>query len=383
MSSQTSQPKLDADVVFEGGYDHGTLLRIEEREGFGNHQVAILDFPVPDSTYLNIAPEMTPVTLEWGVVPSGLRTFYGYVNHHETVNLDGVSVLRFFLIGTSQPLNDPEPVSWKGVTASYVARLIAEKHGLRSILHNSKTVLPYVTPGQDSDLGLLGRLAKDASFRTWVDGATLFFVDPTVMLTTPRQTVAAEYAFDRLSTDTIFGIQTITGSLAPVAGAPTRQRVYGVDDDAGLLIQASSAKSSADAGLLAPGNTIVYPKSVASLAEAHRITNNAAVSGNWVSIKVTTLGDGLPRVGSLVSLAGSALNQVYQGVWIAASLIHVMSPAPKTTAWTYSTQIELTRNQPSAPYFASFSSLKDTFSEVPAVLRSGRWEASVMEAVYV
>jgi hypothetical protein len=376
-------PNLAADVVFEGGYDHGVLIRCEVREGFGKHQIAILDFPVPASEYTNLAPEMTPVTFEWGWAPTGLRTFWGYVNHHETVNLDGESVLRFFLIGTSQPLNAPWPNSWKGVTASYVARLVAERHGLRAIIHNSKTVLPYVTPGPDSDLALITRLADEAGFKCWVDGATLYFVDPTVMLTSPSRSIAAEYDFDRLSTDTIFGIQTVSGSMAPVASAPTVQRVFGLDENAGRLIQASSARSSSDAGLAAPINTTVYGKAVSSLAEAHRVSDLAATSGSWETLQVVTKGDGQARVGSLVSLAGQALNQAYSGVWMAGDIIHVMAPADRTSQWTYSTQIELTRNQKGKPFFSSFSSLKDTFSEVPAVLRSGRWESSILESVYV
>lgn len=370
---------------YEGGYDHGNLVRAEIREGFGKHQIAMLDYPVPTGSFANLAPELTPLGFQWGLSPTAVRTFYGYVNHHEMVDsdVDGEMYLRFFCIGTSQSLNLPEPSSWKNVTASYIARLVAEKHGLRAVVHNSKTLLPYWTPGQASDFVMLNRLAEETGYRFWVDGATLYFVDPLVLLTSPDRSQPASYTFDRQPGDTLMGVRSIHGSLAPVESAPTARQVFGINDDAGRLIQASSRKASADLGLAAPVSTTIHPKAVSTLAEATRITEDASTSGSWTSLQAITVGDGRARIGSLVDLDGTALNAKYAGTWMASDIIHVLSPAPSVGTLTYTAQVELTRNQLDQPFFSSYTSLKDALSEVPAVLRNGRWEASILESVYV
>lgn len=378
-------PSLVVRDDYEGGYAHGNLVRAEVREGFGKHQIVMLDYPVPNGSFSNLAPELTPMAFQWGLAPTSIRTFYGYVNHHEVVDtdVDGEMYMRFFCIGTSQSLNDPDPSSWKNVTASYIARLVAERHGLRAIVHNSKTLLPYWTPGQGSDFAMLNRLASETGYLFWVDGSTLFFVDPLVLLTSPDRSVAASYTFNRDTNDTLFGVRSIHGSLAPVASAPTAREVFGINDDAGRLIQASSRKDSTDLGIAAPGNTTIYPKSVSTLAEAARLTEQASTQGSWSSLQALTVGDGRARVGSLVDLDGTALNAKYVGTWMASEITHVLSPAPSVGTLSYTAQVELTRNQLDQPFFSSYSTLKDALSEVPAVLRNGRWESSILESVYV
>lgn len=367
---------------YEGGYDHGNLNRAEIREGFGKHQIGIFDYPVPDSDFIHLAPELTPMAFRWGVNPDGIRTFYGYVNHHEMIDGSDGPLMRFYCIGSSQSLNQPWPTSWRNVTGSYIARLVAERHGLRALVHNSKSILPYWTPGQGNDFEMMNRLAEETGFRFWVDGATLFFVDPQVLLTSPDRSLAASYEFNRNNNDTLIGIRSINGSMAPVASAPAVQRVFGLDAN-GRMIKASSSQQLSDKGLPRPVNTQVYPKAVSSLAEAHRINESASVAGNWASVQATTYGDGRARVGGLVEVAGLALNKAYQGVWVASDITHVLDSTTNSNTWQYTAQIELIRNQKDQAYFSTHNSMKDTLAEVPAVLRSGRWESSILESVYV
>lgn len=368
---------------YEGGYDHGSLLRAEIREGFGKHQIVMLDYPVPDSDFVNLAPEMTPLAFRWGYDPAGLRTFYGYVNHHEVIDSQNYgSVLRVFCIGTSQPLNDPTPRAWRNVTASYVARLVAEKHGLRALVHKSKVILPYATSGQDSDMGLLNRLADSSGYRFWVDGATLHFVDPQVLLSTPDRSVAATYTFDKQASDTLYKVHNIQGSMAPVSTAAAVQKIFGLDST-GLLIRSNSTQMLHERGLAVPTNTEVYRGSVNSLEQAQQINEAAAVSGGWANLQVTTRGDGRARVGGLVNLEGSKLRQALTGTWVASDITHILDITQMSRAWVYNTEIELIRNQSDHASFSTEHSVKDALSEVPAVLRNGKWESSNMESVYV
>jgi hypothetical protein len=368
--------------AYQNGFSNGPLARAEVREGFGKHQIAILDYLIPQSFSL-LSPHETPLRFTWGITPKGLRTFYGYVNHHEVRDdiAVGEAFIRFYCIGTSKPLNDPDPFSWRGVTASYIARVVAEKHGLRAVVHNSKTILPYATGAQGSDFDMLRILADDAGFKFWVDGSTLFFLDPNLLVTAPDRPVA-QYVQDRLVTDTLIGVRSVDGSLAPLSDAPRVQKVYGLNDT-GRVIRATSTQQIAERGLAVPGGTRVYPKSVSSLAEAHRVNDIAATVGTWSSLQAQTMGDGVARVGGQVSLAGNALDPRYSGNWIASGITHVLIPDERSRKWTYTAQLDLVRNQSSKSYFSSSTTLKGAMTDVPAVLRSARWEAEVLEQVYV
>lgn len=371
-------------TAFEGGYDVGEVKRIEIREGFGKHQIALLDFNIPAGNYTNLPPERTPMALRWGTSPVEQRTFYGYVNHHEYVDTNQASgmLLRFYCIGTSLPMNGPNPTSWKDVTASYIARSVAERHGLRAVVTNSKEIMPYWAPGQDSDFTMMNRLAEESGYRFWVDGATLFFTDPEVLLTSPKRGLTSTYRQDRSLDDRLLQVHAITGSLAPVASAPSIQQVFGIDFN-GNLIRSSSTQALTDRGLPSPGGSTVLDRNVSSLGKAMRLNEQAAVGGTWSSIQAVTLGDAKALVGSLINLDGNALNQSYHGVWMAQELIHVIFPNT-AGAMVYHTQIELIRNQKSQTLFSTTSTIKDALSEVSAVLRGGKtWESSILESVYV
>lgn len=370
--------------AYQDGYSNGPLVRAEIREGFGQHQVAIIDYQVP-RTLSSAPPENTPMGFQWGLSPGGVRSFYGYTNHFEVVDstFEEQLYLRQFCVGTSEPLNAPTPAAWKNVTASYIARQVAAKHGMRAVLHNSKTILPYWTAGQKSDWVMLGSLADDAGFRFWVDGGSLYFVDPTVLLTSPARALASTYNFDRTVYDTLFAVRSIDGSRAPGNNAPVSQTVYGIDDQAQKLIKSSSLQISNSKGLTPPGNSRVYPKSVNNLAEAIRVNDIAATSGTWTSIQAQTVGDGRARVGSLVNLNGRNLTNEYKGTWMVSEIIHVLSPRAETKEWVYRAQLQLVRNQKNTNYFETFTTLKDALSDVPVVIRNGRWQASIMEAAYV
>lgn len=370
--------------VYNGGYTHGPILRAQVNEGFSKHQIAILDYQVPRNL-LQAPPEATPMQFQWGRGPFGLHQFYGYTTHHEVVDsvTEDQVFLRQMCVGMSKTLNTPSPTSWKNVTGSYIARQVAAKHGLRALVHNSKTILPYWTPGQDSDFAMLNRLADHEGYSFWVDGATLYFVDPTVLLTSPARALASTYTFDRTPYDTLYGVRAIDGSLAPGNGAPVSQTVYGINDDSQKLIKASSLQQTNQRGLTAPGNSRVYPKSVSTLAEAHRVNDIAATSGNWTSIQAQTVSDGKAYVGSLVNLDGNALTNEYKGTWMVSDIIHVLAPRPQTRQFAYSAQLQLVRNQKNTNYFETFTTVKDALSEVSAVLRKGQWQASILGAVYV
>lgn len=371
-------------VAFDGGYEQGTPTRFELREGFGTHEIAILDFPMPNNLVLGVVPEMTPMAIRWGMSPLDVRTFYGYVNHHEAlVNNDPSQgqYLRIFCVGSSRPLNTPNPVSWSGVTGSFVAKQVAERHNLRALVHSPKTLIPFWSPGQDSDFVMMNRLADYCGYRFWVSGSTLYFLDPLILLQNPTRHIP-EYWMNNTREDTLLSLKVIAGSLAPRSNPSVVQKVFGLDGGSGAIIQATSAREFNDAGLPRPVGVSIHPQSVDNLADAHRITEASSAKGEWITISATLIGDGKVRTGDLVELQGSMVATEYAGVWLCGSAVHVMEPKKDNTP-QFRTHLELSRNQQNQTYFAASGSLRDTSADVPAVLRDGVWESSLLETLNV
>lgn len=369
---------------YMGGYDLGVTQRVEVREGFSKHELAIIDYPSPRNLSTSVVPEMTPMTLQWGESPQAVRTFYGYVNHHEIVETGDTSMLRVFCLGTSLPMNDPNPSSWSQVSASFIAKTVAARHGLRSILHQSKTVLPYWAQGTESDFAMMNRLADTSGYRFWVDGSTLYFLNPDVLIRTPQTSFVPVFTMNRdgRSVDSLQSIYVIAGSLAPTASAATIQEVYGIDANTGALIKSSSAATLADRGMTAPSQRTIAGKSVDSLAEARVITDASASLGSWVTTQVSLNSASMVHPGDLVNLQGAALHTDYQGYWLVSHGIHVISQ-DVNGAMTLLSDMELTRNQADHALFTLSSTLKSARAEVPAVLRNGKqWESEVLESVY-
>jgi phage protein D len=345
----------------------------------------MIDFPSPRNLRTSVVPEATPITMNWGMAPLDVRTFYGYVNHHEIVEEGGASFLRVFCLGTSMPLNNPNPSSWNNVSASYVARRVAERHHLRAVLHQSTAILPYWAQGTESDFTMMKRLADQAGFRFWVDGSTLYFLNPDILVRLPQMNSVPTYAMDRnaIHVDNLKSIHLIDGSLAPrpTGESAKVQQVYGIDAN-NNLIRATSAPTIADRGLTTPTATEISNKAVSSLAEARQITDASASRGAWVTTKATMEGAATLRPGDLANLRGEALHSDYHGLWLVKDGVHVIEPN-KDGRLIMSSDMELTRNQRDYTYFTLNTTIKGAQKTVPAVLRDGkRWESEILEAVY-
>lgn len=371
-------------VEFDGGYALGTPSRAELREGFGKHQVAILDFAVPRGTTRRIPPEMTPLAYRWGYGPSSLRSFVGYVNHHEILDSADTSVLRLFTAGTSLPMNNPNPRSWTRVTASYVAREIGARHGLRVVLHKSPEILPYWTQGNETDFVMLQRLAKRAGFRVWVDGSTLYFLDPRKLVRTPRLQDLQVFTLDgNASHDTLYRLHTISGSLAPRAGTLTRNEVYGIDSKSGSLIKATSNKVLSDQGHVQPSNKTINLLAADGPFEARRLAEASVSNGTWVVQEAEVAPNSKTRLGDVVRLGGSQIATGSEGLWLVSGTVQVIENANRRRGSSLSTTLELTRDQQDALTYRASSALSAPRNIQPILRSTGRWEAHVLEDVYV
>lgn len=375
-------PRLVAWADFQGGYSTDSINRLEIREGFSKHGLAIVDFPVPRSALSGTVAEGTPMFVKWGNGPLDVRTFYGYVNHSETVTDANQSFLRYFCVGTSLPLNEPNPSSWSDVSASFIAKEVATRHGLRAVVSRAPNVLPYWTQGNKSDFAMMKALAEHTGFRFWVDGSTLYFVDPLVLVRNFQY--APSLVMHGQKTDNLKSIHVVSGSLAPRGGSRAAiKHVYGLDANAKALIEASSAKPLADRGLAAPQHREISTVTVDSLEEARRVVESAAMTTDWVTTEAQVEGNSRLRVGGLAVLSGGALHREYHGRWLVSGMTHVLEPG-NSGEWQFTSELELSRNQQDEAFFSLSSGNESASREVPAALRrNSYWESQILESVYV
>lgn len=368
------------DVNFPGGYALGRVRRFEVREGVGVHQIAIIDVILP-KTMTSVPPEGTPVSVRWGRLPE-VRTFHGYVNHHEVSNEGRLPNLRVYLIGTSLPLNSTNPTTWGPVSGSYVAKTVAERHGLRAVVSKCNEILPHWTQGIESDFAMMGRLAERVGVEFWVDAATLYFLDPS-QLTARVNFLGGVTHLGRsgagVGENNLLTFETISGSLAPGIGVPEVTDVYGMDNT-GQVIRATSAKSLKDLGLAVPSNKSIVGDTISSPFEAQKVVDASTNRGRWVSASVTIRPDPKLRTGSVVNLDGPLVRDTHRGLWSVKSVVNVIRPAAQR-AWT--SELLVTRNQESSQKFTSRTFAGITPAPAARLWDGAQWQSASLETIYV
>jgi len=185
-------------AAFNGVRPNGTITRFELRQHYEQHSLAIVDMTVPNvllrTTGGALYPEMTSVQLRWGRSASEQSMFYGYVNHPEVLtDSSGNPTVRYLCLGTSLRMNGTQPRSWTKISPSFLAVEIARKYRLRALLHRSRRTLTSFTITTETDFQALKRLAAETGYRLWIDGGTVYFIDPNVLLTGAATSFVPQY----------------------------------------------------------------------------------------------------------------------------------------------------------------------------------------------
>lgn len=359
-------------VLQAGFYKRKSIRGLEKftlRQKFGNHTIAFLDYQINDKREFLLPPENTPVTVKWGVSPVGTRTFYGYVNHQEIETDErGTAFTRLVCVGTSKVMNSVNALSWERTTRSGIARSFAEVHNLRSVIHKHPFVLDDWASGTRSDFIALRELADEIGYRVWVDGPTLWFLDPSILLRT-----ASSWDTPVVAPHQIRNVEVMGGSWIPGDIKATRKRVqYGLDY---ITNQFFEVGSSGD-----PLHPIeVVPKTVTTVEEASQLEDADARkrSENYV---IKSLIDGNARLhpGALVRFPSGRVNSDQAGLWMVNEAVH------EITSREFTTWVSGSRGMNQAPLVRATSTLRETPGLSHAMIRNGlTWEAALQEHVHV
>ena len=373
------------DISFPGSlFDLGPARGATFIEHTGNHQLVLVDYDNTLSRRAKNIPEMTPVRIVWGDNLRSLRAFYGYLNHSEVISEEDDSLVRLFVIGTSVTMNSATPSSWQNVTGSYIAGQVALRNGLRAVVHKSPRMLPYWAQGNDSDFQMMDRLAKDSGYQFWVDGATLYFLDPNVLINSARSQfipVFTKMARDPDFSDDLLDIHLESGSLRP--GGTSTSLIYGLDAQ-GRLIQSTTKRVITEQGLSVPSKTTLYAGDVSSYYEADQIAGAHVSQGVWATLKASVRNGSSVKTGGLVYLDGDYLHTDFRGYWVVTGTNSALTRYGTGNAYSVETELELVRNQADRNQFRTTTQSTGARTEVPAVLRSnGRWESETLEIVHV
>lgn len=364
-------------------------IDVELRQAWGMHDLFLLRIEY-NRTYLGIHnmslwPDNAPVKIIWGRRPNNIQTWYGYVNHHNiSANADSGSTalqILYCCIGTSKMMNTDKSRQWGEVTPTYIARKIASEYGLRSVLTSTDWVLPYEVQANESDFCFLNRIAGKVGFRFWVSGATLYFIEPSVILSGSNRLAVPSFRLDKLfsQTDTVRQFCMNEGDNLPGA-AIAHRTVYGIDKSSGQIFQ--STATTANNPLI---TEIKTDRNVSSINEAQNIVQAwESMNQWWISASAELFGDVALYPGKIIYLDGLQMPQNSRGYWIVASVTHVLksSRVSYTKESRYISQVELLRNSSSLT-----PTIKNTATVNPeimdCILKPGnKWAATAATVMY-
>lgn len=376
-----------------GDVQVSSVLRFDQTKAFGKHTVANLDvrysrFDTGAVSTPWVAPEWTPVQMRMRDTD-----WYGYV-HHGGVASDvrdaSGSAVRYTLIGTSLPMNEERTRSWRSTSASALVRNVATEHRLRSVITPNRAIIDYYAQAGTSDWKLLKDMAARTGYRLWVDGATVLFVDPKLLLVGVRDIDIPTFSqsFTPGVADNMYAFSSKAGTNVPrVGGSTSKQIVYGLDPRTGRRIKATGATNLGDGSPNGPTPFLTHVVSggVSSLSQAvSSVGAQVTVSDGWITATAVVRGNARLVPGSLVRIAGSGVPIEQQGRWLVTSVNHRVINDNSLTIDPFTTTLELERDQYYGPSFTSAVRLANTADTPPARIRSGIvWEADFLESINV
>jgi hypothetical protein len=353
---------------FHGWRAVSGLSKVTIRQKFGNHTLFFLDYNISTNQRYLLPPENTPFTVWFGIGPLGVRTAYGYVNHLEDrVAGDGHRYTRLVGIGTSKVLNTSIPTSWNGLSRTGIVREIAARHRLRSVIHSHESVLDTWSSGSLTDFRAVNNLADEVGYRLWVDGATLWLLDPHLVLASASP-VSTKLVSFRQQRDT----QVFKGSNVPGQVRASKRTVqYGVNATSNEVL----VSTGGDPNL--PVEMLVDPVTTYSDAQLTAIANQTAMQDQSV-ISATIDGDATLTPGAPIRFNSNAKTFDQAGLWLINETTHEIG------AEGFTTSLSASRDKDRLMLSRVPDVVRREGNVSRAVIRNGRtWEAEIQERIHV
>lgn len=344
------------------------LSKVTIRQKFGNHTLFWLDYNISENQRYLLPPENTPFSVRIGSGPLGTRTSYGYVNHlEEKVDGSGRRYTRLVGLGTSKVMNSANPTTWDGLTRSGVIRELGTRHRFRTVVYSHPEVLETWSPGTQSDFRAANMLAEEIGYRLWVDGATLWLLDPHLVLETASSASTKTVRMGQQRSAQVFKGSNVPGQVK----ASKRLVQYGLDRSTNEIISTSTGDVGQPVEVLT-GVANSYSESQFAAAGAQKAAQDQA------SVTVSFEGDAMVTPGSPIRFDSSVPSPDQIGMWLVNEAVHEVSGDGFTTAVT------ATRDVSRQPLSRVPDVVRREGLLARAVVRNGMtWEAETQERISV
>lgn len=324
-----------------------TDLLIEQRLGWNTIAHVRAVFPYHQADNPRLYREDTLVRVMWGVKPDELDTWWGYIHHADVDTASperpGNVEIRYVLVGTGHVMTDHVRKVWREQTDSGIAREIAKKHGLSSVVHKTSYVHPYLYQDSVSDYDFLTERAVKAGRKLHVENGVLYFIDVAAWAAARRPVVPRfdNHKDPTKPTDTLRFQAQVGGDLPAAFGRQLRREIFGVDERSGKLItNKNSDTAKARRNLLADDR----PDSMGDLN--YRLSGHTAKTQEWVTAQADLAGSVRLYPGQPLDMTGRAIPRDLRGRWIVDGAQHYLRSYGTNLLGNsvFSSRVELARN---------------------------------------
>ena len=354
----------------------------------GAHDLALVRVRGVDPT-LPCFTSGTPVQLIYGWSPTGLETFYGYVNHvvpehnHSTDKSIANVYSTVVCMGLSYPMRNASSAAWASVQASYLVQQKVAQYYLSGVVETDDPVWPQLSNPGVSDWKFLSGLADKLGYCLAVNQSTLKFmsVDQVVNLyssTIPTfwtKLAAPQPSYANISSFTVLQGET---SLAG-DNAKLRHVVSGVDSRTGQSFTVYSDPPSP--ALAASSPTPYFQVFETDVPATNHLLASPALEGlsakNRFYIQADADVAGNASITQAVPVLLLGLGSTHSGTWYVMRVVH------EVTATNFVTHLKLGRDgtidngvRPQRPP-EQLTGLGDVVSPPPStVLVNGAWRSA-------
>jgi phage protein D len=263
-------------------------------------------------------------------------------------------------------MNETRDNHWQDTTRSNIVRDIAKRNRMRSIIHPHPQVLTSWSGGSKTDFQCLQAIAEDIGYQVWVDGATVYFLDPRQILIGAATMNTPVFSFGR----GLESVKVVAGSSAPGTRSGKRKVIYGLDYRTNLPFQTVSGNKDDPLRM--------QDDIVTTYGDAQAIITSLNKDGmDAYTAKMVLRGNPVVTPTSLVRLTGS-LTDTQAGSWLVTEASHEIRDGQYRV---FATGIRAEKFRLGNDLVTT---LHETREVLPAVVRDGsNWEAQVMEQVNV
>lgn len=279
--------------------------------------------------------------LQFGLKPNVLsfpcQVYNSRINSRSsTAGYVDVVRVQYTLVAASWPMQLTQKTkSWTtGSTYSYIAKNVAYSYGFNAVVDPTFKVFPYVLQNKETDFTFLTRIAAEIGYTFFVDGTTLFFINPLHALETNSGKGVPELRMDRWPRSMDNLTEWIPDNQVDT-GAAVSRKVFSFNPNTNSVIEASNQYLN----FTAFDEEDYKPKTSTILLSADKAVNNyqdasdyarfnALVNAKWITGNLKALGDARIKPGSLVNIQGDAIVDNSAGYWYVNSATHHIIPNP-------------------------------------------------------